>query len=122
MLCLESGHHPPKKKHQETKSDTKAKSLFNYKVTQVLHSFNTVGRVGETLSHSGVGHLLGVDQGQYIWESASCIVTVSRLVYLRTGGSCLELIGQLQLWKGCNTWRPWGSGAVAMVTAFHLIS
>lgn len=81
-----------------------------------------MGRVGETLSHSGVGHLLGVDQGQYIWESASYIVIVSRLVYLQTGGNCPELIGQLQLWKGCNTWRPRGNGAVAMITSFHLIS
>lgn len=50
------------KNHQETKSDTKAKSLFNFKLTWVLHPSHTVGGVGEILSCCGAGHILGVEQ------------------------------------------------------------
>lgn len=51
------------KNHQETKSDTKAKSLFNFELSWVLQPSDTVGGVGESLSYCGAGHILGVEQG-----------------------------------------------------------
>lgn len=56
FLCPESG--PPK---TTKRPDLMQKqSLLNYKLTWVLHLSDTVGGVGETPSHSGAGHLLGV--------------------------------------------------------------